>query len=46
MNPEMYKITNTNRSLEQILHDKVKATATIDDIRLKSISKINQTDFH
>ena len=39
----MYEIAHLNKTLEHILPDNVKMSITIDDIRLKSIWKSNQT---
>ena len=39
----MYEIGDIKKSLEYILPDNVKVKVTIDDIRLKSNLKINQT---
>ena len=41
----MYEITDINKTLEYILPDNVKVSITVDDIRLKSNLKINQTLF-
>ena len=43
LNPGIYGKTDTNKTLELILPNKVKISNTIDDIRLKSILKRNQT---
>ena len=43
LNPGMYEITDINRSLEHVLPDNVKKNIRIDDIKLKSKLKINQT---
>ena len=39
----MYEIAELNKTLENILSDNVKVSITIDDIRLESNLKINQT---
>ena len=39
----IYEIVDLNNSLKHILPDNIKVNVTIDDIRLKSILKINQT---
>ena len=41
--PGIYEITVVNKTLEYISPDNVKVTITIDEIRLKSNLKINQT---
>ena len=43
LNPGIYEIVDLNNTLKQILPDNVKVNITIDDIRLKSNLKINQT---
>ena len=43
LNPGIYEVVDLNNTLKYILPDNVKATITIDDIRLKSNLKINQT---
>ena len=43
MNPGTYEVIDLNNTLKHILPDNVKVNITIHDIRLKSISKINQT---
>ena len=43
LNPGMYEVIDLNNTLKYILPDNVKVTVTIDDIRLKSNLKINQT---
>ena len=43
LNPVIYEIVDLNNTLKHILPDNVKVTVTIDDIRLKSNLKINQT---
>ena len=42
-NPGIYEIVDLNNTLKHILPDNVKVILTIDDIRLKSNLKINQT---
>ena len=42
LQPGMYEVTDTNKTLEHILPDNVKVTITIDDLRLKSNLNINQ----
>ena len=42
-NPGIYEVVDLNNSLKYILPHNVKVTITIDDIRLKSNLKINQT---
>ena len=39
----MYEIAEINKTLEYFLSDNVKVSITIDDIRLESNLKINQT---
>ena len=39
----MYEITDINKTLDHVLPNNLKVTITIDDIRLKSNSKINRT---
>ena len=41
--PGIYEVVDLNNTLKDILPDNVKANITIDDIRLKSNLKINQT---
>ena len=41
--PGIYEIVDLNNALKYILPDNVKLSITIDDIRLKSNLKINQT---
>ena len=43
MNPGIYEVVDLNNTLKHILPDNVKVNITIDDIRLKSNLKINQT---
>ena len=43
LNPGIYEIVELNSTLKHILPDNVKINITIDDIRLKSNLKINQT---
>ena len=43
LNPGIYEINDLNNSLKYILPDNVKVNITIDDIRLKSNLKTNQT---
>ena len=43
LNPGIYEVIDLNNTLKYILPDVVKANITIDDIRLKSNLKINQT---
>ena len=43
LNPGIYEIVDLNNTLTYILPDNVKLTVSIDDIRLKSNIKINQT---
>ena len=43
LNPGMYEVVDINNTLKHILPDNVKVNITIDDIRLKSILKTNQT---
>ena len=43
LNPGIYEIVNLNDTLKYSLPDNVKVDVTIDDIRLKSNLKINQT---
>ena len=43
LNPGIYEVIDLNNTLKYILPDNVKVTITIDDIRLKSNLKINQT---
>ena len=43
LNPGIYEVIDLNNALEHILPDNVKVNVTIDDIRLKSNLKTNQT---
>ena len=43
LNPGIYEVIDLNKTLNYILPDNVKVNVTIDDIRLKSNLKINQT---
>ena len=43
LNPGIYEVIDLNNTLKHILPDNVKVNITIDDIRLKSNLKINQT---
>ena len=43
LNPGIYEIVDLNNTLKYILPDNVKVSVTIDEIRLKSNLKINQT---
>ena len=43
LNPGIYEIVDLNNTLKYISPDNVKVNITIDDIRLKSNLKINQT---
>ena len=43
MNPVIYEVLDLNNTLNHILPDIVKINISIDDIRLKSILKTNQT---
>ena len=43
LNPGIYEVVDLNNTLKYILPDEVKVNVTIDDIRLKSNLKINQT---
>ena len=43
LNPSIYEVVDLNNSLKHILPDNVRVNITIDDIRLKSKLKINQT---
>ena len=43
LNPGVYEVSDINKTLESILLDNVKLSNTIDDIRLKSNLKNNQT---
>ena len=41
--PDIYNVIDLNNTLKNILPDKVKVTIRIDDVRLKSNFKNNQT---
>ena len=43
LNPGIYEVVDLNNTLKYILPDNVKINVTIDDIRLKSNLKLNQT---
>ena len=43
LEPGIYEVVNLNNTLKYILPDNVKVSITIDDVRLKSNLKINQT---
>ena len=43
LNPGIYEIVDLNNTFKYILPDTIKVDITIDDIRLKSNLKINQT---
>ena len=43
LDPGIYEVVDLNNTLKHILPDNVKVNITIDDIRLKSKLKINQT---
>ena len=43
LNPGVYEVIDLNNMFKYILPDNVKVTITIDDIRLKSKLKVNQT---
>ena len=43
LNPGIYEVVDLNNTLKNILPDNVNVNITIDDIRLKSKLKINQT---
>ena len=43
LNPGIYEVDDLNKTLKYILPDNVKVTVSIDDIRLKSNLKTNQT---
>ena len=43
LNPGIYEIIDINTTLKYILPDNVKVNVTIDDVRIKSNLKINQT---
>ena len=43
LNPGIYEVVDLNNTLKHILPDSVKVSVTIDDVRLKSNLKTNQT---
>ena len=43
LNPGIYELVDLNSTVKYILPDDVKVSVTIDDFRLKSNLKINQT---
>ena len=43
LNPGIYEVVDLNISLKHILPDNVKVSVTIDDVRIKTNSKTNQT---
>ena len=43
LNPGSYEVVDLNNTLKHILADNVKISVTIDDVRLKSNLKTNQT---
>ena len=43
LNPGIYEVVDVNNTLNLVLPDNVKVSVTIDDIRLKSNLRINQT---
>ena len=43
LNPGVYEVLDSKKTLKFILPDNVKVSVTIDDVRLKSILKTNQT---
>ena len=43
LNPTIYEVVDLNNTLKCILPDNVKVSVTIDDIKLKSNLKINQS---
>ena len=43
LNPGIYEVVDLNNTLKRILPDNVKVSVTIDDFKLKSNLKINQT---
>ena len=43
LNPGIYEVIDINNTLKHILPKKMKVSVTIDDVRLKSYFKINQT---
>ena len=44
LNPGIYEVIDLNNTLKHILPNNIKVNITIDDIRLKSNLKINQTE--
>ena len=45
LNPDIYEVSDKNRTLEHLLPVNVKISGTVDDIRIKSNFKINQALF-
>ena len=43
LNPDIYEVVDLNNTLRHILPDNVEVSVTIDDVRLKSNLKTNQT---
>ena len=43
LNPSIYEVVDLNNSLKHFFPDNVKVSVTIDDVRLKSNLKTNQT---
>ena len=43
LDPSIYEVVDLNKTLKYILPDEVKISVTIDDVRLKSNLKTNQT---
>ena len=43
LNPSIYEVVGSNKTLEHILPDIVKVSVTNDDVRLRANLKINQT---
>ena len=43
LNPGIYEVVDLNNTLKHILPDNVKVSVTIDDVRIKSTLKTNQT---
>ena len=43
LNPGIYEVVDLNNTLKYFLTSNVKVSVTIDDVRLKSNLKINQT---
>ena len=41
--PGIYELVDLNNTLKNILPDNVKVSVTMDDVRLKTIQKMNQT---